>query len=167
MKIKTIEVRGHPGFFCSSDGTVIGKRGKPMIGHIDRCGYREVLFYENGSTKNLRVHRIILENFCPVEGMEKLQVNHKNGIKTDNRLENLEWCTRSENLLHAYRNGLERKCKGYKHHAHALTKEMVDDIKANCELNSKEKGITAFAKKYGVHYQTIANAYHGRTYDEN
>lgn len=52
------------------------------------------------------VHRLLMLTFCPVIGSENLQVNHKNGEKLDNRLENLEWCTHKENLRHAWDNGL-------------------------------------------------------------
>ena len=91
------------------NGEIIGKRGKPLKGHIDRCGYREVLLSENGTTKNHLVHRLILATFRPIANMEDYDVNHKNGDKLDNRLENLEWCTRSENISHSYRNGLQTK----------------------------------------------------------
>lgn len=167
MKIKTLEVRGHPGFYVRSDGIVIGKRGKPMIGHIDRGGYHEVLFSENGKTNQYRTHRIVLETFMPRPDMKKLQVNHKNGIKTDNRLENLEWCTRSENLYHAYKNGLEKKCIGENHHRHALTQKIVDEIKKECIPNCKGKSFVDYARKYSVHASTIARAYYGRTYNEH
>lgn len=56
--------------------------------------------------KTRTVHRIIAETFIPkVEGKDF--INHKDGDKTHNSVDNLEWCTRSENLLHAYRNGLK------------------------------------------------------------
>lgn len=167
MEIKTLEIVDHPGFFARSDGAIIGKRGKPMVGHIDHCGYHEVLFFEHGKTCQYRTHRLILETFRPRPNMKTLQVNHINGNKADNRLENLEWCTRSENLIHAYKNGLEKKCTGYKHHAHALSKEMVEDIRLNCKPNVKNKGMLAFARKYGVHYQTVSDAFYGRTYNED
>ncbi len=50
--------------------------------------------------KNYYVHRLVLLSFKPEEYFEGAVCNHKNGIKSDNRLENLEWCTRKENTFH-------------------------------------------------------------------
>lgn len=90
-------IRGHSGFKATRDGQIIGKRGKPLIGHVDRCGYKEVLLSENGKTKSYLVHRLILSTFEPIENEENFDVNHKDGNKLNNNVSNLEWCTRSEN----------------------------------------------------------------------
>jgi len=103
------DIPNHPGFKATTEGDIIGKRGKALVGHIDCGGYREVILSENGTFKNYLVHRLVLSTFSPQDGMERLFVNHKNGIKTDNRIENLEWCTKSENTIHSYNNGLQTK----------------------------------------------------------
>lgn len=68
------------------------------------------------SGKQKLVHRIVLETFM---GKSDLECNHKNGVKTDNRLENLEWISRKENIQHAVKNGLTSI--GEKHYLTHLT----------------------------------------------
>lgn len=79
------------------------KKGYLIVGLINKEGKR--------TTKG--VHRLLMETFCPMEGMENLTVNHINHIKDDNRLENLEWLSNSENIKEAYASGLHKgKRKG-------------------------------------------------------
>lgn len=109
MNSKKKQIPGHPGFYATDDGHIIGKRGKLLKGHVDRCGYHEVLLSEDGSTKNYLVHRLVLSAFHPKKFMDQYDVNHINGNKLDNRLNNLEWATRSENIKHSYENNLQTK----------------------------------------------------------
>lgn len=69
---------------------------------IKRNGYVSVGLRNNNIRKYYSVHRLVAEAFIP-NPENKLEVNHKNGIKTDNRVENLEWVTHSENQCHSYK----------------------------------------------------------------
>lgn len=64
-------------------------------------GYLSVHLYLTGKYKTLLLHRLVADTFLPnPDGLP--EVNHLNGVRTDNRVENLEWCTREENLRHCY-----------------------------------------------------------------
>lgn len=139
IKIENVETFGweaaipnHPGFVARRDGMIIGKRGYELIGHVDRCGYREVLFSENGKTKNYLVHRLIAETFIP--NPDNLPfVNHIDGNKTNNRVENLEWCTRSENTKHSYKIGLQKTITNQHGNFRVLNEEDLNFIRdAKC-----------------------------------
>ncbi len=81
------------------------KGGSLMKTTVDRCGYEKLTLSKNGKRHTAYVHRLVALTFLDVEA-GKSYVNHKNGIKTDNNLENLEWVTPKENSLHAFLNGL-------------------------------------------------------------
>ena len=81
-----------------SDDGRIRRNGKELKGSITPKGYVRV----NINGRKTFLHRIVAKLFIR-EGRKDEQINHKNGIKTDNRIENLEWVSPSENLSHAYR----------------------------------------------------------------
>lgn len=86
------------------------KGRKRTIGFLSN-GYFKVCVKINGIYKQKFIHRFIAELFIP-NPENKPQVNHKNGIKTDNRVQNLEWATALENNIHAYKTGLKVLPKG-------------------------------------------------------
>ena len=71
---------------------------------VDTWGYKRVCLYKNGKPHQKFVHRLIAEAFIPP--FTGQQVNHIDGDKLNNSVENLEWCTGSENMQHAFRTGL-------------------------------------------------------------
>lgn len=70
-------------------------------------GYVYQMVYKDGKQKLLRVHRVVANAFLPNPN-NLPQVNHKNGNKNDNRVQNLEWCTQEQNMLHAFKIGLAK-----------------------------------------------------------
>lgn len=111
------DVIGHEGFYqVSSVGNIKAlerlvknksggfhlKKSMPMKLSDDKDGYKIIIFNNNGITKRTSVHRVMAFAFIP-NPENKTSVNHINGIKWDNRLSNLEWCTISENGIHAHR----------------------------------------------------------------
>jgi len=86
--------------------TYIGKVLKP--GYNKKRGYYHVVLWPGNKT--YRVHTLVLTAFDKSKPY-KMGCNHKNGIKTDNRFENLEWTTQSQNLKHAFRLGLSKQTR--------------------------------------------------------
>lgn len=71
------------------------------IQRINQFGYLTFNLCKENKKRMIQIHRLVAQAFIP-NPENKPQVNHKNGIKSDNRVENLEWCTRSENSIHSY-----------------------------------------------------------------
>ena len=110
-------------------------KGKIIKPYITRGGYLIVNLYKESKPNKFSIHRLVGIAFLKNK-FNKDDINHINGIKTDNRVENLEWCTRSENLYHAY--NLDLKDRGEKHYNSKLTEYQVIEIRNTIGI-SQEK----------------------------
>jgi hypothetical protein len=95
---------------------------------VDNIGYKRLYIYGDGFKKRDSIHRFVANAFIP-NPENKPEVNHKNGIKTDNRVENLEWVTVSENRIHAFKNKLQVSLKGSQSPNSILTESDVLEIR--------------------------------------
>lgn len=105
--------------------------------------------------QSYQVHRLVALAFIP-NPKNKPCINHKNGIKTDNRIENLEWCTAKENIHHAEKAGLTRHPRGVENGRAKLTVENVHEIRSRYNPACHVSIIRLLAKRYDVSYQMIS-----------
>lgn len=114
------DIKGYEGFYQvnrngdiksvekdvkTKHGSFLHRKERLLKPTINDKGYMKVYLSKYGISENLYVHRIVAETF--IENSDNLpQVNHINGDKTDNRVENLEWVSAKENVQHAIKNGL-------------------------------------------------------------
>lgn len=128
MKEQTKEWRpvvGYEGpYEVSSDGDVRNvKTGREIKPCIDNIGYLRVSLSNGMIRKHCKVHRLVAMAF--IKNPEaKEQVNHKDGVKINNNLENLEWATRSENIRHAWDSGLNERARNKS--SIRMSKKVVD-----------------------------------------
>ena len=115
-------------------------REKILMPFIDKDGYLQVAFFKVGKYKKFKVHRLVALAFIPNPD-DKPQINHRDGCKLNNFAGNLEWCTGSENIQHAFDIGLKKALQGEDNSQAKLTNTQVLYIRANPDnLSQKQLG---------------------------
>lgn len=164
-----VPIDGYEGLYEVSDAGMVRslKRtttsGRVLSQRAGTGGYLNVCLCKDNRKKTFVVHRLVARAFLDnPEG--KSEVNHKNGIRTDNRVENLEWVTRSENEKHAY-EVLGKSPQAYwkdrpRKFARRFTDEQV------LAIRSDERPYSQIAAEYGVSKTAIRDIKRRKNYRE-
>jgi hypothetical protein len=145
------------------------KRKERILGFGSRGKYRSVGLTKDGVRKHHAVHRLVTLAFVGEPPTPFHQPNHKDGDPGNNRDDNLEWMTFSENIVHSYRvlgrvNSFERRMqvpRGQYHKKAKLTDELVLEIKIASQAGQTIKSL---AERHGVNISTIQRAIRAATY---
>ena len=152
-----LDIPNHPeskGLYeVSNKGNMRSISGKPKKCYVNDQGYVNTYIRSGEKGKIFKVHRLILQAFKPVSDWSKLEVNHINSARDDNRLENLEWCTRKENMQHALKNGRYADTKGVKN-VRALLNDF-DVLYIRDFYRRKIMKVSEIAKLFNIHDSSV------------
>ena len=162
------EIEGYDGEYkISNKGQVASlKRNNYYIlsPGRDSQGYYTVALSKNGNTKSYLLHVLLAKTFIP-NPENKPVVNHKDGNKINNNLDNLEWVTYKENNVHAYAIGLKKPCQGTRHKSAKLNDEAVKFIRKYYKPYDKDFNRKVMAKLFNVSISVIGCLLSGKSYN--
>lgn len=140
-------------YFVTENGVVIGQTGTALTPDTSNAGYARVaIYYKDGSVKKHSVHRLVAEAFIPNVDSLPL-VNHKDGNKLNNCVENLEWVSHKGNYEHAHETGLLDNSIGENHYLSKYTEAEVREV---CELLQSGMRNIDIERTTGVHRSFIS-----------
>ena len=155
-RLKTID-----RVITKSNGFEYKLKGRVIKTHIDKDnGYERTTLPVDGRRKTAFIHRIVAKAFIP-NPENKATVNHKNSIRSDNRVENLEWCTYKENTLHAKNKGRLKQPKGVNHVRAKLKESNIQEV---YDLYKKGLSKSEIGRRFGISAGAVYHIVHRKTW---
>lgn len=155
MEYKRERIKGYEEYEVDTDGIVYSKKGRPLKYSLNHRGYCIVNFMVNGKRKGFGVHTLVAKQFIPNSDITKTQVNHKNGNKEKNDVNNLEWVTPEENIDHA-KNVLKAfKSSGDNPNAKRIYAYDKKNHELIYEFDSLADATRFFAKKLNKSFKSV------------
>ncbi len=158
--IQESEWKDFKGYKVFDGGKIIGKKGDELRNYKGTSGYFQLNSWEGKVQKTYLIHRIVAQLYVP-NPLNLLEVNHDDGNKENNWSWNLKWCTRPQNIQHAFDNGLISKAKPHLKGAKNKRSKKVLMFLNGEQINSFESTGDA-AEKTGYSRSTIQDACRGR-----
>lgn len=146
-----MRVRIYDNYFVDKEGRVWNSKGKEKSQHLSRDGYPCVMLWKDNKGTFKTVHRFVAQAFIP-NPENKPCVNHIDGDKANNKVENLEWVTYSENTIHAFETGLKIPEQGEDVHNASITNEQAHEV---CRLLAEGRGPKEVSGITGIALHTV------------
>lgn len=151
------QITGFEDYLIYDDGSIFTMKGKKFLKQFSHPkGYSMVRLSQQGVPKTLLVHRLVASHFISNEE-DKPQVNHIDGVKTNNHVSNLEWVTAKENVHHAIATGLN-ELRGEKHGRAFLKEEQI--IKMRHLYENEQFTTGEIAKQFNVSSSLVYRVVH-------
>lgn len=151
--MKNMKEIGFDDYCVTDDGSIYSLKSKKFLNlQYNDNGYVVVTLRKDGKTKTLRVHRLVAMMYLKDTFFEGAHVNHIDGDKTNNNVQNLEWVTRQENMRHAYDNDL------------VISKPKTlsdDDLHLICQALEEGSRVVDVAKMFSIDREIIDRIYRG------
>jgi hypothetical protein len=155
-----MKIQQHPkykNYYISENGDVF-RENRKLKTRITKFGYVQTWITENSKTHYKFIHRLVAETFFP-EQENGYEINHINGIKTDNHVSNLEWVKRADNIKHAWDKGLYKKADKSPN-----SKLKTEDVLKIKELKRQGLSYNKIGKMFNVNHATIRNIWLGNNW---
>ena len=149
------QIKGYPNYLITLTGNVFSLTSmKFLCTSISNCGYQTISIRNENGIKTFTIHRLVAITYLP-NTQNKAQVNHIDGVKTNNYLSNLEWCTASENQIHSFAIGLRKSTENQRLAVSKIGKLVG---KANGIIGGLKKRKLIYNLENGIFYNGLQEA---------